>query len=283
MKKVRWLCMAMMLLVFFTGCSGEPAKHSSAPDFSSPSSHASDAAPRSVEAPLAASAGIGEKLVAVMLPSNAADESAWNYTEMSGTGKVSISTSEAYEEYIKERDNTEIVDFVIPGYTPFIFEGAAAGDITLKFSYSDPSKSNEKPMMMQVVSMTVYEDNTLSITQSYSVATDRTLVAVILPFDANSGGEWTYTAEGVGEVSEASWEEYAAQELAMHGDESTEDEDIISLPDEIPTGSVAFVFRGTQAGMVELVFTCSEPATEEAVTIEVFPDLTLAIIWPEQK
>ena len=224
----------------------------------------------------------GEKLVSVMLPANAAGDQAWTYSVIGGNGRISESSTEAYEEYLRERWDSPIVDFVVPGYMPFIFEGEAAGEVTLKFSYTDRTDLSKKPTMMQIVSLKVYDDKMLAVSESYPVDISKSVIAVLLPSDAVSGGEWSYTAKGAGRLAEASWDEYQEQEMARRESED-EDDDMVLLPEGIPPGSAAFVFRGTKTGIVDLLFVCSEPAMEKSVKIEVFSDKTLAVIQPQQR
>ena len=108
------------------------------------------------------------------------------------------------------------------------------------------------------------------------------LVSVVLPFDAISGGEWVYTAKGEGSLTEASWDEYQEQVMANYQSED-EDDGMILMPEGIPPGSIAFVFKGEQPGSVELLFVCSEPLMEVTVIIEVFSDMTLTIIQTNQQ
>ena len=104
---------------------------------------------------------------------------------------------------------------------------------------------------------------------------NKSVIAILLPSDAVSGGEWVYTAEGEGSLSESSWDEYQEQEMAHL---ENEDDGMILLPEGIPPGCTAFVFKGAKPGIVDLLFVCSNPEMEETVKIEVFDDNTLAII-----
>ncbi len=222
---------------------------------------------------------VSEELISLALPANAADEKAWSYTVVSGTGRLKESTPEAYEEYLIAREGGGgdiIVEPFVPGTRPFIFEGTKSGAVTLKFKYA---KSNETPEMMQIVSFMIYEDNTLAVTENYAAAMNQNYAAVFLPADIMSGGKWTFKAKGAGKVTEAAWEDYQEQELAA----SEADEDIIIIPIIVPPGSTVFVFKGAKAGVAELTFTLSEPKEERTVFIEVFPDMTVAAIWPEDE
>ena len=195
------------------------------------------------------------------------------------SGRVKESTTEAYEEYLiaQEGGGGDIIaEPFVPGTRPFIFEGTKSGAVTLKFKYA---KNNETPEMMQIVSFMVYEDNTLAVTENYAAAMNRNYAAVYLPTDIMSGGKWTFKAKGAGKVTEAAWEDYQEQEMAA----SEADEDIIMMPITVPPGSTVFVFKGTKAGVAELTFTLSEPKEERTVFIEVFPDMTVAAIWPEEE
>ena len=125
------------------------------------------------------------------------------------------------------------------------------------------------------------ENVILALLQSYTVDISKSIIAVLLPSDAVSGGEWSYTAEGEGRLSEASWDEYQEQEMAYR-ENGGEDDGMVLLPEGIPPGCTAFVFNGAKSGMVDLLFVCSDPAMEESVKIEVFSDKTLAIIQPQQ-
>ncbi len=169
----------------------------------------------------------GDKLVLVQLSDNGTDDNTWSYSVMSGTGRVKESSVDAYEAYIKARDGTQIVDSVVPGSMPFVFEGTKAGTVTLKFEYKNPSARNEKPEWMQIVSFEIYGDKTLAVTENNSIATNQSYTAVILPFDY-APGEWTYTQKGAGQVSEAYWEDYQEQ-LLKNAAEYTED-DIADKP-----------------------------------------------------
>jgi hypothetical protein len=102
-------------------------------------------------------------------------------------------------------------------------------------------------------------------------------VPVLIGFDVMSDdGIWEYSAKGSGKVAEATWEEYQEQEMAAV-ERNTED-DIIWMPEEVPPGCLAFVFRGIEAGDVELVFTSSDPGREQVVVfIEVLSDKTLVV------
>ena len=77
---------------------------------------------------------------------------------------------------------------------------------------------------------------------SYTVDISKSIIAILLPSDAVSGDEWTYTAKGEGEVSEASWDEYQEQEMAYLESEG-EDDGMFLMPEGIPHGSAAFVSK----------------------------------------
>lgn len=258
-KKTIWLI--VLTLIFFVTGAGNTGAAANGPD-----------------------AVKGEKLVMLGLPSNAASGNTWKYAVITGKGKVSAASTEAYEEYVKARDNTEVIESIVPGNMPFVFQGKKAGEVELKFTYANHKIKNAKPELMQIVKINIFDDKTLAITGSASVDLEKNVVAIILPADATSENVWKYTVKGKGKIQESTWDEYQKQQIARSVDQGS-GETLTTLPEEIPPGSAAYVFKGVKQGEAELQLTYADPKNKKAkpemaetVKIEVFPDKTLAVI-----